>query len=129
MDYTYTLTSTEVILRSDGVFIPNEPMNADWQAYQVWLALGNTPSPAPPPPPADVVVTFLQFMALFTPTEQAALVNTTDTQTKLFVLMASGVGTLDLSNSEVIAGVNYIASIGLITADRVSQILAGQAPS
>ncbi len=35
-------------------------------------------------------VTFLQFMALFTPTEQAAIVGSTDPQVKLFTLMASG---------------------------------------
>lgn len=27
-------------------FVPDEPENRDWQAYQEWLAAGNTPEPA-----------------------------------------------------------------------------------
>ena len=29
----------------DNAFIPNNPANTDWQAYQEWLAAGNTPLP------------------------------------------------------------------------------------
>jgi hypothetical protein len=29
----------------DNAFIPNDPENTDWQAYQEWLAQGNTPLP------------------------------------------------------------------------------------
>jgi hypothetical protein len=38
--------STEQILRlPDNAVIPNDPENTDWQAYQEWLAAGNTPLP------------------------------------------------------------------------------------
>jgi hypothetical protein len=38
--------STQCIKRlPDNAWIPNDPANADWQAYQEWLAAGNTPLP------------------------------------------------------------------------------------
>lgn len=73
-------------------------------------------------------ISFLQFMALFTSAEQAALVNSTDTQVKLFVMMATGSGGIQLSNPEVAAGVNYCVSINLLTAPRGTQILSGASP-
>ena len=134
---TYTLTAgTGVIRDADHALIPSDPRNADWQTYQAWIAAGNVPTPyaaSPPPPPT---LSFLQFMALFTPAEQVAIVSSGDTQTKLFLLMAAGAGTLQLDNSEVVGGVNYLATPtgatppgpGLITALRAAQILANQAP-
>lgn len=36
----------EIIVRlPDNAYIPNDPSNTDWQAYQAWLAEGNTPLP------------------------------------------------------------------------------------
>lgn len=71
-------------------------------------------------------LSFLQFLNLFTPAEQTALVNSTDTQTKLFLLMAAGSGQILLNDSAIVQGVNHIASIGIIAQSRISQILAGQ---
>jgi hypothetical protein len=43
----YKLTATTSILRlADNTTVPADPMNADYRAYQVWLAAGNTPEPA-----------------------------------------------------------------------------------
>jgi hypothetical protein len=50
---TYSLTNDpEIVQRSDGLFIPNDPGNADWREYQAWLAAGNEPAPAPASPAA-----------------------------------------------------------------------------
>jgi hypothetical protein len=55
MEYNYQqvymfMSTTEInpnlILRlPDNAWIPNDPENTDWQAYQAWLAEGNTPLP------------------------------------------------------------------------------------
>ncbi len=87
-----------------------------------------TAAPAPAPPTQGL--TFLQFMALFAPAEQAAIVASADAQVKLFTLMASGAsGAISLTNPEVVAGVGYLASIGLVTAARAAAILTGAAPA
>ena len=33
---------------ADGAHVPADPLNVDWQAYQAWLAAGNTPEPVEP---------------------------------------------------------------------------------
>lgn len=44
--YSYSLTSSpSMILRSDGMTIPVDVGNVDYQAYLKWLAKGYTPSP------------------------------------------------------------------------------------
>jgi hypothetical protein len=39
---TYSITSQGFVSRSDGAFIPADPLNADYAAYLAWCAAGNT---------------------------------------------------------------------------------------
>ena len=130
MAFTYVLTSSGTsVSRSDGSSIPADPLNTDWQAYQAWLAAGNTPTPAPTPPPPVPQFTFLQFLALFTAAEQAAIVDSTDTQVKLFLLMAAGASTISLVDPRTMQGLAYLVSINLITQARETAVLASPAPA
>lgn len=54
MEFTYQLivhprTQETSLIRSDGVGIPSDPSNSDYQEYLEWLAEGNTPLPAEEP--------------------------------------------------------------------------------
>ena len=129
---TYTLTAGQAslwVLRSDGATIPADPDNTDWQAYQAWLKAGNTPTPAAAPVPAPPQFTFLQFLALFTASEQTAIVDSTDTQVRLFLLMAAGASSVSLADPRTMQGLAYLVSIGLLTATRETAILASPAPT
>ena len=96
-----------------------------------WTYAGSvfTPVAPPAPPPQTTGLNFLQFMALFTPVEQASIAGSSDPQVKLFNLMATGAPQIDLTDARVAGGVNYLAMIGLITPARATTILAGIPPA
>ena len=53
---TYRLTDTDTVIRlADNAFIPADPANMDYAAYQAWLAEGNTPDPVPVPTPEEAL--------------------------------------------------------------------------
>jgi hypothetical protein len=44
----YQLTATAIVLRLDDMAsIPPDPANTDYQAYLLWLEVGNAAEPAP----------------------------------------------------------------------------------
>jgi hypothetical protein len=59
--YALTQSLTTILRTSDNAFIPNDPANLDWQAYQVWLATpGNVPDPLPIPTAAMTALVQLE---------------------------------------------------------------------
>jgi hypothetical protein len=86
-------------------------------------------SPTPPAvePQASTRLGFLDFMNLFTPAEQGAIVNSSDVRVKLFTLMAAGASFVDLTDVRVNAGVKLLETLGLISQGRALQVLGGQA--
>lgn len=99
-------------------------MEQAWTSAQL-AAIGIKSIPDPVLAPS---VTFLQFMALFTPAEQLAIAASNDPQVKLFVMMATGQPHIEMDNASVVSGVNYLASSGVIQQARVATILAASPP-
>jgi hypothetical protein len=50
----YKLLASGVKRLADGACIPNDNRNRDWREFQLWLAAGNTPTPADPIPQVDI---------------------------------------------------------------------------
>lgn len=103
------------------------PQVAQWQG-DAWYILAERPPAPPPVPPLDnTVYTRLEFLFLFTPEEVIAVQNAalTDPSVAYYNYMINAVVTLLLTDPTVIAGVNMLATQGVITPERAAQILAG----
>ena len=91
-----------------------------------------TPPPPPPPPPPKTVFTKFEFRSRFTFNELVAVDNfaangalTADQKAALTTITKNfdAAGSIDLTNQTTIQGVDYLATAGIITADRAKQIL------
>jgi len=58
-EYAYTADPNTILRNVDQAYIPDDPANADYQAYRAWLAAGNEPTPyaTPPMPLSDPIAT------------------------------------------------------------------------
>lgn len=74
-------------------------------------------------------LTFLEFMALFTGAEQAAIVDSADTNVRLFLAQSTGAQFIDLGDARLSAGLSYLVSLGILSAGRPGQILNNMAPA
>jgi hypothetical protein len=102
----------------DTVYCPEIGTNYNGVTLVAW----NMNPPAPPPAQSKVY-DFLTFMALFTTAEQDAIVNSTDTHVKIFLLMVAGAKSITFSDPLIKQGLDYLASVKLLTADRENAIL------
>ena len=100
---------------------------------QEWTYDGKTFAPpveikSVPAPPT--LFTPRAFMALFTSAEQTAIFKArqTSVDVDMFITLAMA-GNVDVTNVEVIADINALVLVNLLTADRAKQILAGQDPT
>jgi hypothetical protein len=109
---------------------PANSVQTGWQAANPALVDGvaqiTRTWQAVTPPPASF--TPLEFLALFTDAEKAAIVSSTDPNVRLFLLMTSGARQITMNDTQTIAGINYLVSQGLLTSDRGTAILASPAP-
>jgi hypothetical protein len=109
---------------ADNSFIPPDPANLDWVAYQKWLGAGNAPDPAPTPPPSPII-SRAAFWNLFTPSEQAAIVGGAQSDVTLGVWLqtAQTYDQIDLSSPLTKAGLDALVAAGVLTSDRETEIL------
>lgn len=60
MDYTYAMTDNpNVVMRSDGLFIPTDSTNPDYQACLAWLAAGHSLLPTPLPNKGTISISLM----------------------------------------------------------------------
>lgn len=119
------------IIEADPSFVPDDglQMQADDGSARVGGTFAN--GVFTPPPRAAVAkapLDFLSFMALFNADEQSAIVNSADTQVKLFLLMATGAKSIDPRDPRTAQGLDLLAAKGLITADRETAIKTAMGP-
>jgi hypothetical protein len=123
----YRLNADGSVTRaSDGAVIPNDPRNADWRDYQVWLGAGSTPDPAPAPVTPKAPPTPRQWLERLAPATEstifaAAMGNAAILQ---WLFKAAGNPTIDVTAAETISGVEAMAAAGLITAQDQATLLA-----
>lgn len=138
---TYRLLPNGV-LRDEGLeteaSIPADLNNSDWQEFLSWQVEGNTPDPmiAVTVTPIKRWITRLAFFNRFTIAEQVTLeIGSVDNPNasmaqrqleamlRVFMRNANSSTYIDLDRPDVVQGLNTLATYGLITAARATEIL------
>lgn len=85
------------------------------------------PTPASPSPQPSAILTRLEFLRRFTPTERQAIRSARAQSVELddFMFLLEMAETIHLDNADVIAGLALLEASGLLAAGRASEILSG----
>ena len=121
-------------LHADGVWVVRLHDDAcvppDNAVFIQWLAEGNTPLPADPlPPPPPKQFTSLEYLDLFTESEQLAVVSATMAvpQVKLWYDKMLAAGYVTSADSRTEGGLVALVGAGLLTEARKVEILEAMA--
>ena len=122
----YRLTQSAGVIRaSDGACIPNDHGNADHQAYEAWLAAGNTPDPFEPPPAPPASVLPQELMAQITAADAAlirAAIAGDDQKWLLWQALTAQRDPMVVTNARFLAG--WAALVAVLGAPRMAEIAA-----
>jgi hypothetical protein len=93
---------------------------------EVWSQEQKTVVSQAAPAPTNNMPTY-QFIMLFTPTEHAAIVASTDPKVQQWLMALQFTPTVNLNDATFIApGIEYLVSINLLTQANAALILSGQ---
>ncbi len=109
-------TNWKVVLVPDGTQ-HNAAVTLDGQGNYIFT--NPAPVPAQPMPPLSVTA----FKQRLTFAERAAILSSPDPGVKVFEDELNTAPTVVLNDPDVVAGINYLASLKLITPDRAAAIL------
>ena len=128
-DRNYTLVQVTPFVVPDGKVTSSAPtysLDANNNVIESYDVVDAPPPPAPP----SIAVSPLDFIGLLTQAEALAITTAgqTDAQVSLFITMASAADLIHMNDPRTIGGLQYLESKGLLTADRVTKILAGTPP-
>lgn len=93
------------------------------------LVNGQFQPPAAEPAAPVRRLDFLSFLDLFTAEEKAGVIDSQDTQVKLFLLMAAGASMISLDDPRTAEGLDSLVAQNLLTPERKTEILSVQQPS
>jgi hypothetical protein len=117
-----------IIIRiSDGTAIPKNTHNTAYQEYLKWIDDGNLPESAAAVIAISIIPAYV-FRDRFTEAELIAinaLAYSGDAMAQLLLLKVStATDGIDLMGQSVADGLNYLASVGAITSDRLTALKA-----
>ena len=134
--YSLLVDKGIVIRDSDAVQVaPAQSIDEpNFVEYQAWVEAGNSPNIiyGPPVIEGSRKHSKLEFRRLFTLQERMTLDSASDNQNlpaevraamKTLMTDLSLAEEVDLDNPDTIYGLNFIASVGLVTPERIAQIL------